>query len=99
MDKRLSRQIAISRQTASKPSESRGVNPGTSRALPPPVAITARNRVYAAAAEATEDAMSTRVNSQSKRNEPCGYPAECGANLRGHLDARLPSFDGARPGP
>jgi hypothetical protein len=43
--------------------------------------------------------MSTRVNSQSKRNQPCGCPAERGAILCGHLDARLPSFDGARPGP
>jgi hypothetical protein len=43
--------------------------------------------------------MSTRMNSQSKRNQPRWCPAERGANLRGHLDARLPSFDGARPGP
>jgi hypothetical protein len=43
--------------------------------------------------------MSIRTNSQSKRNETRWCPAACGANLRGHLDARLPSFDGARPGP
>jgi hypothetical protein len=43
--------------------------------------------------------MSTRVNSQSKRNQTRWFHAACSANLRGHLDARLPSFDGARAGP
>ncbi len=40
-----------------------------------------------------------RVTSQSKRNQPCGSPAGCGANLRGHLDAWRLAFGGARPGP